>query len=228
MATYVLLPGGWAGGWQWRQVASIIRAAGHEVYTPTLTGLGERVHLATPDVDLDTHIQDVVNVLEYEDLHDVILVGYSYSGMVSTGVAERVPERIRELVYLDAFIPENGRGLAELINPEITAGLMAATNAYGDGWRVPHNPPDAPYRTPQPVKTFTQPITIGNPAAAALPRIYIACLYNEQDLGPLALTLKQAAKRARSEGWRYRELATGHIPWETAPQELAKILLDLA
>ena len=105
MATFVLVHGGWAGGWQWREVASLLRAAGHDVFTPTLTGLGERVHLASPDVGLDTHIQDILMVLEYEELRDVILVGYSYSGMVITGVAERAPERLAHLVYLDAYVP---------------------------------------------------------------------------------------------------------------------------
>src|SRR4051794_33239842 len=97
MATYVLLPGAWGGGWQWQRVAPWLRAAGHEVYTPTLTGLGERMHLATPAIDLDTHVLDVLNVLTYEELHSVILLGYSYSGLVATTVAQRAPERLAHL-----------------------------------------------------------------------------------------------------------------------------------
>src|SRR6266498_5853186 len=111
MATYVLLHAGWAGGWQWRAVAQRLRMEGHEVYTPTFTGLGERVHLASSEVGLETHIQDILGVLTYEDLHDVILVGHSYSGMVSTAVAERVPERLAHLVYVDAFVPQDGQSL---------------------------------------------------------------------------------------------------------------------
>ena len=108
METYLIVHGGWAGGWYFKDTAKILRAAGHEVYTPTLTGIGERVHLGHPEVNLDTHIQDIVNVLEYEDLIEVILVGYSYGGMVSTGVIYRQPERIKQMIYLDGLIPENG------------------------------------------------------------------------------------------------------------------------
>src|SRR5690242_2869175 len=107
MATYVLVPGAWLGGWCWQRVTPLLRAAGHEVYTPTLTGLGERVHLGSPETDLDTHIQDIVNVLVYEDLRDVVLLGHSYSGMVVTGVADRVPDRLSQLVYLDAIVPND-------------------------------------------------------------------------------------------------------------------------
>jgi pimeloyl-ACP methyl ester carboxylesterase len=108
VATFVLVHGMWAGGWYWQKVRPLLRAAGHEVFSPTLTGLGERVHLARPEVDLDTHIDDVVNVMRYEDLRDVVLVGHSYAGMVIGGVADRAPERLARLVYLDAFVPEDG------------------------------------------------------------------------------------------------------------------------
>src|SRR5437763_6310667 len=103
MATYVLVHGAWHGGWCWQRVTPLLRAAGHEVYTPTLTGLGERAHLGTPDVGLATHVEDIVTMLEYEDLTDVVLVGHSYAGMVITGVAHAVPSRLTHLVYLDAF-----------------------------------------------------------------------------------------------------------------------------
>ena len=121
MATYVLVHGGWDGGWAWRAVASQLQAVGHAVFTPTLTGSGERVHLASPTIDLSTHVLDIVNVLHYEDLHDVILVGFSYSGMVITGVAEQVPERLRQLIYLDAFVPQDGESLNDLIGPGLAA-----------------------------------------------------------------------------------------------------------
>src|SRR5579871_2677956 len=109
MATFVLVHGGWDGGWAWRAIANDLRAAGHEVFTPTMTGSGERVHLASPAIDLSTHVTDIANVLRYEDLYDVILVGSSYGGIVITGVAEVVPERLRQLVYLDAFVPQDGQ-----------------------------------------------------------------------------------------------------------------------
>ena len=168
MATFVICHGGWAGGWQWREVGAQLRAGGHEVYTPTLTGLGERVHLAHPDIDLETHIQDIVMVLRYENLYNVILVGHSYGGMVITGVAEQVPERIAQLVYLDAFVPQDGQSLADLIGPELTAYIEQTVHGTGDGWRVPpQNSVDA-RDVPQPVKTALQPVTVENPVAAAL------------------------------------------------------------
>ena len=113
--TFVLVHGYWDGGWAWSQVAPLLCTAGHDVYTPTLTGSGERVHLRHPDVTLDTHVQDIVNVLCYEDLHGVILVGWSYGGMVITGVAEQVPDRLAHLVYLDAFVPQDGQSMAALV-----------------------------------------------------------------------------------------------------------------
>jgi len=229
MATYVLVHGGWAGGWQWREVATHLRAAGHDVYTPTLTGLGERVHLASPDIDLETHVQDILMVLAYEDLQDVILVGYSYSGMVVTAVAERAPERLAHLVYLDAFVPGDGDSLSALIGPELTAFLEQVARDYGDGWRLPHDPPDAPRRTPQPIKPMYQTVAVANPAAAAIPRTFIYCTQEKEAMGPMGIPLTQAATRANAdERWRYRELNTGHIPVETTPQELADLLLEVA
>jgi pimeloyl-ACP methyl ester carboxylesterase len=126
MATYVLVHGGAHGGWCYRYVAAILRDAGHEVYTPTLTGLGERAHLLGPGIDLDTHITDVVAVLHYEDLHDVILVGHSYGGMVITGVADRAPRPVGHLVFLDAATPVNGESLAELAAPLMNAARRTA------------------------------------------------------------------------------------------------------
>src|SRR5713101_4428932 len=111
MATFVLVQGGWVGGWYWKRVTPLLSAAGHEVFAPTLTGLGERAHLAAPDIGLETHIQDVLGVLTYEDLSNVVLVGHSYGGMVITGVAERAPERLAHLVYFDAFVPTDGQAL---------------------------------------------------------------------------------------------------------------------
>lgn len=228
MAVLVLVHGGWAGGWQWREVANRLRAAGHEVFTPTLTGLGERVHLASPDVDLNTHIRDIVNVFLFEELWDVILVGTSYSGMVVTGVAQEIPERIAELVYLDAFVPADGQSMLDLIDPAIAAGLAETAQTEGDGWRVPHPPPVAPRRTPHPIKTATQPLAVKNPQAARIPRTFILCTRNVETLGPLSSPIHTCAARARHEGWRYMEMDSAHIPMETAPQELTDVLLSIA
>ena len=118
MATFVLVHPAWFGGWCWKKVSPLLRAQGHAVHTPTLSGLGERVHLARPEIGLDTHVDDVVNLLVYEDLHEVVLVSNSSGGMVITGAADRAPERIARLVYLDAFVPEDGQSLLDIIPPE--------------------------------------------------------------------------------------------------------------
>ncbi|HRJ43579.1 MAG TPA: alpha/beta fold hydrolase, partial [Caldilineaceae bacterium] len=171
MALFVIVHGGWSGGWYFQSTARLMRAAGHEVYTPTLTGIGERVHLAHADVDLSLHIQDVVNVLEFEEMHEVVLVGYSYGGMVVTGVADRIPQRISQIIYLDAFVPENGQSVADL-DAMRNEGKETDIPII-DGWRVPHYPPQ-PRKTDHPIKTFTQAIRLTNPAESLqLPRTYV-------------------------------------------------------
>ena len=137
MATFVLVHGAWHGGWCWRKLTPLLRAAGQEVFTPTLTGLGERAHLGSPDVGLGTHVRDVAQVLWYEDLADVVLVGHSYGGLVIGGVADQVPERLRHLVYLDAFVPEHGQSMLDLGPPERRPAMQARVAAEGDGWQLP-------------------------------------------------------------------------------------------
>ena len=207
MATYGLLPGAWSGGWQWRTVARLLQADRHEVFTPTLTGLGERVHLASPSVDLATHVEDVVNVLIYEELHDVVLVGFSYSGLV-------------------AFVPQDGQSLMDMIGPEAAAHFEDIAAERGDGWRIPHDPPDAPRRTAQPLRTFQDPVAVRNPDALTLPRTYIFCT-NKAGTGDGGAGITASAVRARDAGWRYHELPTTHVAMETMPRELADLLLDL-
>ena len=137
MATIVLVHGGTSGGWAWKPIASKLRDKGHEVYTPTLTGLGERVHLLTREIGLDTQIADIVNVLVFEDLHDVILVGHSLAGMIITGVADQVPERISKLIYLDSFLPENGESIMDLTLPEMRKTIDQMVQTQGEGWLFP-------------------------------------------------------------------------------------------
>jgi pimeloyl-ACP methyl ester carboxylesterase len=136
MATFVLVHPAFAGGWAWRYVAPLLREHGHDVYTPTLTGLGERAHLATPAVDLETHILDIVNVLTYEDLQQVVLVGWSYSGTVITGVIDCVPERLAHAVYLDAEVPRDGESSFDLYRPEDRVAREQSAQATGDGWKA--------------------------------------------------------------------------------------------
>jgi pimeloyl-ACP methyl ester carboxylesterase len=229
MATFVLVHGGWAGGWQWRRVAGPLRAAGHDVFTPTLTGLGERVHLASPAIALNTHVEDVANVLHYEDLTDVILVGYSYSGMVITGVAERMPERLAQLVYLDAFVPEDGQSLADLLGPQVMAQAIEVARQHGDGWRIPLDPPEEPVHTDQPLNTAFQPIRLRDPRALALPRTFVHCP-EERDPADLVLVpIDRAAARAKSDpAWHYRRLAAEHRVWKSAPEAIVQVLLEIA
>src|SRR3712207_5559246 len=142
MATFVIVHGAWSGSHAWRWVRTLLRAAGHDVVTPCLTGLGERAHLAARSTDLDTHVVDVAGVLHYEDLSGVVLVGHSYGGMVITGVADRVPERLAQLVYLDADVPLEGESDLNLVPADERAGYEEAARTRGEGWRVPPPFPD--------------------------------------------------------------------------------------
>lgn len=234
MTTVVLVHGGWGGGYAWQHVARRLRAAGHEVYTPTLTGLGERVHLATPQVDLGTHIADVVNLLEAEDLTAVTLAGHSYGGMVITGVAQRVPQRLAQLIYLDAFVPRDGDALLDLLVPRARAATEDSLRRSDDGWRVlwPEDeatprpwPPSTPHFSPQPWLTFSQPLRGDDPAAAALPRTYVRCTADKQPDGFMALSLDGSFARAQAAGWRVRELDGDH--GAVGEEVGAALLLDL-
>jgi pimeloyl-ACP methyl ester carboxylesterase len=226
MATYVTVHGAWDGAWSWRQVARFLQAAGHDVFTTTRTGSGERAHLSSPDVDLNTHIQDVANVLRYEDLHDVILVGHSAGGVIITGVAEQEAARLARLVYVDAFVPQNGEALADLIPPDVLAWFEERARTVGDGWRIPHDPPDADRRTDFPMAIMYQPLEVRNAEAARLPRAYIACL--ESRKVPLMAHFIVAAERAQQAGWDYFELPTAHMAQLNMPRELADLLLNFA
>lgn len=235
MATFVVVHGAWSGAHAWRKVRPLLRAAGHEVFTPALTGLGERAHLASPEVDLETHIQDVVAVLEYEDLDDVVLAGHSYGGVVITGAADRLVPRLAQLVYLDAEVPEDGQSEYDLVPPDERRRYEEDARAKGDGWRIPPPVPeplppdlDADVRwvlsrmVPQPVRTFDPPVRLIN-AAATVPRSYVFCTEGKGE-GPAP----SFVERARAEpGWRYRELAAGHAAHVTAPAALADLLLAL-
>jgi len=236
MTSYLLVHGAWHGGWCWRRVARLLRAAGHEVFTPTLTGLGERAHLINANIGLDTHVQDVLGALEYEDLRDVLLVGHSYGGMVIAGVAEKAAERLAHLVYLDAFVPGDGQSLVDFQPPEVLAMFLEKTRTEGDGYKLPSFPAEdfgitnkddlawvRPRLTPHPLKTKLDKVRLTNPKAADIPRTYIYC--NNPAIGPFT----QFADRLRNDKtWHYRELATGHDAMITEPQKLAALLLGLA
>jgi pimeloyl-ACP methyl ester carboxylesterase len=234
MATFLICHGAWSAGWAWKKVRPLLRAAGHEVFTPTYTGLGERAHLASRAVNLETHIADVLGVIEYEDLSEIVLVGHSYGGMVATGVADRVPERISKLVYLDAFVPESGQSLLSMEPADVRDRRLEAVAAQGDGWLVPPNPspPDTSpedlawitsRRRWQPLGCFTQPLTLKH-AHLPAPRTYIYCLrIRPED------TFGKFARRFRSaSGWQHIEINASHSPNVTAPEELVRILDQVA
>ena len=221
MATIVTVPAIWYGGWSWKAVRVGLQAAGHEVYTPTLTGLGERIHLATPEVDLDTHVQDVVNVLAYEDLRDVVLVGHSYGGMVVAGVADRAVDRLARQVYLDALLPLDGECAFDLL-PGWRAGWEDRARQQGEGWRVPLRDPTDWRSAPQPLKTMQQPVRLTATGSRTLPGAYIHCTVK-----PNGVFLAQSVGRAKERGWPVFELATDHDPMGSAPQALVELLLKV-
>jgi pimeloyl-ACP methyl ester carboxylesterase len=235
----VLVPGAWLGGWCWQRLTPKLRAAGHEVYTPTLTGLGERVHLARPEVNLDTHVQDIVGVLECEELHDVLLLGHSYAGLVVSGVAERVPERIARIIYLDASVPQDGQTFFDIAGPEFQAMVeeQIRTAGKGAGWPMAKDRPGTAgltdtderwlqsHASPHPPETLRQPVRLSNPKAAALPRDYILCTRSYTEGEPVPDLIRSLAAQF---GWRLHEIPTGHWPMVSDPDELARVLNSIA
>ena len=233
MTTFVLVHGSFGGGWVWQKVTPLLRAEGHEVYIPRLTGLSDRSHLLDCGVDLTTYITDVASLLFYEDLSEVVLVGHSYAGMVITGVAAKVPERLKQLVYLDAYLPSEGQNEFDLWPAEERAAAQADM-AAGRGLRQP--PPPAILGitdpemaewvyarfTPHPLATYNQPVPVGSAKSAALPRAFIRCTE-----GLWTPRFAPFAAKARAAGWEVHELATGHMAMLTASRELAALLLEL-
>jgi pimeloyl-ACP methyl ester carboxylesterase len=234
MANILIIHGAWSAGWAWKKMRPLLRERGHDVFTPTCTGLGERAHQANLAVDLDAHIADMLAVMQFEDLHDVVLVGHSYGGMVATGVADRAAARIAQLVYLDAFVPGDGQCLFDLVPAAARANNLEAVRSRGDGWRIPANPmpPDTdaadvvwatPLRQPMPLKCFETPVHLQG-AVTALPRSYIYC--GRSAPGDV---FRPFAERARtSSDWQYFELDASHNPHITMPETLAELLHRIA
>ena len=237
MSTFVLVHGGGHGGWCYQKVARILRDAGHDVYTPTLTGLGERSHLLNAAIDLDTHITDVVSMLQYDDLRDVILVGHSYGGMVITGVADRATDRVERLVYLDAANPKNGESLIDVAGDHILmvrpmgrvvdgvelvlfpepgiVELYGVTDAADMVWMGER-------LTPHPWACFEQPLRLGNEdALAAITQFHIVCSATVATRDP------EMIERAKAEG-RFWEIDTGHDLMVTEPDFVADALQQVA
>lgn len=220
----VLVHGAWGGAWQFARIEPYLRERGFEVRRVTLTGLGERVHLASPDIGLETHIEDVANVLRFERLERVILVGHSYGGMVVTGVADRLPERVARLIYLDAALPADGESLADL-----RGGASAFAPLERGGMVVPNWVPAGkplPVDVPHPLRTFTDKLALRSPAPAAVPGAYLLTVEPGRD--PETDDFAPMAARARARGWPVKVMEADHNPHWRKPAETAALLAELA
>ncbi len=242
MAAFVLVHGAWHGGWCWKKVAPLLRRGGADVYSPTLTGMGERAHLAailSPEaIDLDLHQQDVVQLLEYEDLSEVVLVGHAYAGMVITGVAELCPQRLKHLVYINAVVPGDGESMVDQVGavrgPEFVAWVRGHIDGKDGFLPPPASPGEVGRRwgitddadlawvsskvTPQPAASFAQPVRLGDPRAKLLPRSFV--IGSEAGFEPME-------GRAKAAGWGIYHIDSGHDSMITNPEELADILLRI-
>lgn len=249
MTAYILVGGAWLGGWCWQAVARPLRAKGHDVYPITLTGLGERSHLARPEIDLDTHITDIVNLIVYEDLHDAVLVGHSYAGVPITGAAGRVPERIARLVYLDSGPIPSGMSYLDTNPPEVKAQTEQRVAERGDGWRLPMPPWEelasaggasieglsrddlrliASRATPQPFGSYTKPLQYERSILESLPSLAVLCSFSLAQVKELIAAGHPWGRAISGPQWEYVELPTGHWPMYSRPDQVVEILAGLA
>ncbi|MBV9347150.1 MAG: alpha/beta hydrolase [Pseudolabrys sp.] len=228
--TFVLVHGAWHGGWGWVRVVDRLRARGHLVFAPTNTGLGERAHLLTPQVNASLHIADIVNLINHEDLTDIILVGHSYGGCVISGVIEQVPDKIRALVFVDAFIPDNGQSVLDMVQPAVADVIRAAqtrgetTVPVRDAAAFNVNVKDRAWvdrlANPQPIGTMTEKLKLTG-ARNRVPCIYVRAA------GYPNVAFDAALARARREGWRTYEVPGGHDIMINEPERLTEILLGV-
>lgn len=249
MTNIVLVHGAWLGGWIWHEVAGRLRQAGHDVYTPTLTGLGERVHLGRPDVGLDTHVTDIINVLAYEDLHDVVLAGHSYSAIVVQSVADRIPERLSGLIYVDCAPLPDGIALLDLYSEAGRAETEREVQELGDGWKLPFPPLEdlgkmaslagldddalelmSSRATSQPIETYRQKLTLSGGFHGGYARAVIACSEGDFSVDALKAGVESGEpmfQMISDPDWTFHELPTGHWPMLSMPAELSSLLDDL-
>jgi pimeloyl-ACP methyl ester carboxylesterase len=219
--TFVIVHGAWGGSWAFRKTDSLLTAKDCKVYRPCLTGLGERVHLATQETCLSTHINDVVNTILFEDLHNIVLVGHSYGGMVITGVADRVPERIQKIIYLDAFVPKDGESVKDM---KTATEWEWFEKMNQNGFLVPNwlKPNQIPGDVPHPLKTFTEKISLKNTKAALIPAVYILTV--EKGKKPEEDSFASHAERARQKKWIVLQLESDHNPQWSATEPLVEML----
>jgi pimeloyl-ACP methyl ester carboxylesterase len=232
MTTFVLVHGAWSGAQTFRKVRPLLRAAGHEVFTPSLTGLGERTHLLTPEVGLTTHVHDVSNAILYEDLRDIVLLGYSYGGCVVTGALEFIWDRVSHLVYLDAFVPFNGQSIDDML------GVTRSSFGLGEPWLIP--PMQRTYedsaegefaserRGGQPIRCFVEPVRLVSPLEEySFSRTYIKATGEPRPAE--SHPFWEVSDRVKDDPrWRYREIATNHMIPSNRPGEMTEMLLELA
>jgi pimeloyl-ACP methyl ester carboxylesterase len=234
MSTYVLVHGAWHGSWCWKRVRKALQGLGHEVFTPALTGIGERSHLLSPYINLDTHIDDIVNLMQWEDLSDVVLCGHSYGGAVISGVADRIPDRIGALVYLDAFVLKNGQCLHDTLPPDQKIMQMESTLRDGEGWKVPPIPAEvfnvnAADRawvdrqcTMQPLATFQQAIKLSGKASGIRNLTFVLAT------GFADSPFPQFFEAAKAQDWKTLTMASGHDVMLDLPEELTRVLDEVA
>jgi pimeloyl-ACP methyl ester carboxylesterase len=220
-STIVIVHGAWGGAWQFAKIDPLLRDMGYEVHRVTLTGLGERNHLATLDTGLETHITDVINVIKFEQLHDIILIGHSYGGMVITGVVDRMPERIAQVIYLDAMLPQNGESAISLMRERGKALLDRADKGFIAPWWVR---PDKsfPIDVPHPVKAFTDIISLNNSAAKSVPGAFILTVESGKE--PSENDFYFHAQRAHNRGWNVVTMEGDHNPHWRQPSATVEVI----
>ncbi len=235
MTSFVLVHGAWHGSWCWKRVRRSLQAKGHDVFTPTLTGVAERSHLLSPEVSLETHILDVVNLIRWEELYDIVLCGHSYGGCVISGVADRVSDRIRSLVYLDAFVLEDGENLMQHVPEGQRNQLLEAMGNVGEGWKVPPIPAEVfnvntndrewvnRQCTMQPIETFKQDIKLGG-AINNIKNVTFILATGSVEGSPFP----PFYEKAKAKGWKTLTIACGHDVMLDRSEELTSLLLDAA
>jgi len=235
VSSFVLVHGAWHGSWCWKRVRKALQAQGHDVFTPTLTGLAERSHLLARNVDLETHVLDVLNLIRWEELSDLVLCGHSYGGCVVTGVADRIPEKIRALVYLDAFVPEDNENLMQLVPKELRDELLEGMKNVGEGWKVPPIPVEVfnvneddrewvnSQYTMQPIETLQQRTRLSGGIDKIENITFVRATGYE-----LVWLMSPFYEKARAKGWKTFEMACGHDVMLDQPQELSRLLLNAA
>ena len=247
MANFVLVPGFWLGGWAWRNVEKILREKGHEVFPVSLTGLGERVHLGSAETDLDTHVADVVNLIKFSELENVYLAGHSYAGVVITQVADKIPERIAKLIYVDCAPLPDGAALIDFYSSEQMEKFEKSINENGDGWKLPlpsredfddgKNLLDLTEEdinlieklaTPQPFNAARQTVSLKNPLRKNLPKLAVWCEDTSEDVRELLKEDLPLFSELKDEKFEFIDLPTGHYPMFTRSAELAEIFIKAA